>query len=107
MRHPLRAGLFAAAVTMAALAVAPAAHAGSTDPAPPALYVTVPGVQGDTVADATAVLGRFGLRAGTVTGVVDCLSLDRVVAQDPAAGKLVLRGSAVNLTVGEAPRKGC
>ncbi|MEV4136411.1 PASTA domain-containing protein [Dactylosporangium sp. NPDC049742] len=33
--------------------------------------------------------------------------MDRVVKQDPAAETLVLRGSAVNLTVGKAPAKGC
>jgi len=32
MRNPLRAGLFALVVAAAAVAVAPAAHAGATDP---------------------------------------------------------------------------
>jgi beta-lactam-binding protein with PASTA domain len=107
MRNPLRAGLFALAVTAAALAVAPAAHAGSTDPAPPGLYVHVPSVQGETPDDAKKVLDRSGLTVGTVTGVEDCVNLGLVVKQDPAANTLVLRGSAVNLLVGKAPVKGC
>lgn len=107
MRNPLRAGLLAMVVATAALAVAPAAHAGSTDPAPPSLYVIVPGVQGETPEDAKGILTRSGLTVGSVTGVEDCLSLGRVVKQDPAARTLVLRGSAVNLTVGKAPAKGC
>ncbi|MET7417526.1 PASTA domain-containing protein [Dactylosporangium sp. NPDC005555] len=110
MRHPFRAGLFAAVVAAGALAVAPAAYAGAaapTDPAPPALYVLVPGVQGETPDDAKGALIRAGLTVGTVTGVEDCVNLGRVVKQDPAAKTLVLRGSAVNLTVGKAPAKGC
>jgi beta-lactam-binding protein with PASTA domain len=107
MRAPLRASLFAMAVAAAALAVAPAAHAGSTDPAPPALYVLVPGVQGETPDDAKKVLDRSGLTVGTITGVEDCVNLGRVVKQDPVTDTLVLRGSAVDLLVGKAPVKGC
>jgi beta-lactam-binding protein with PASTA domain len=107
MRHPLLAGLFTAVVTAAALASAPAAFAGAGDPAPPALYVQVPGVQGETPADAKGALIRSGLTVGTVSGVEDCVNLGRIVKQDPAAATLVLRGSAVNLTVGKAPAKGC
>jgi beta-lactam-binding protein with PASTA domain len=107
MRHPFRAGLFALVVAAASLAVTPAAHAGSLDPAPPVLFVRVPAVQGQTLDDAGKIINLAGLRVGGVTGVEDCANLGRVVDQDPAAATLVQRGSAVNLTVGKAPVKGC
>jgi beta-lactam-binding protein with PASTA domain len=107
MRHPFRAGLFALVVAAASLAVAPAAHAGPTEPAPPVLFVRVPAVQGETLGDAGKLIDLAGLKVGGVTGVEDCVNLGRVVDQDPAASTLVLRGSAVNLTVGKAPAKGC
>ncbi|MEV4509563.1 PASTA domain-containing protein [Dactylosporangium sp. NPDC049525] len=107
MRHPLRAGLFAIALAAASLAVAPAAHARSTDPAPPVLFVRVPVVQGETLDDAGKLINLSGLKVGAVTGVEDCANLGRVVDQDPDANTLVRRGSAVNLTVGKAPVKGC
>lgn len=107
MRNPIRAGLFTLAIAAASLLVAPAAHAGSTDPAPPALYVRVPGVEGESLGDAKLSLVKSGLAVGAVTGVENCVFLGRVITQDPAAKTLVLRGSAVNLTVGKAPAKGC
>ncbi len=107
MRNPIRAGLFTLVVAAASMIVAPAAHAGSTDPAPPGLYVLVPGVEGGSLGDAKLSLVKSGLTLGDVTGVEDCVFLGRVITQDPAARTLVLRGSPVNLTVGKAPAKGC
>ncbi|MFC5006930.1 PASTA domain-containing protein [Dactylosporangium cerinum] len=108
MRTPLRAGLFALVVAAAALVTAPAAHAGSTDPAPPGLYVLVPDVVGEPLADAKSDLVKSGLRAGAGSiGVEDCVNLGRVIKQNPAAKTLVLRGSGVDLVVGIEPPKGC
>src|SRR5688572_9298906 len=102
MRFSLRAGLFAMAVAAAALTVAPAAHAGATDPAPPALFVLVPDVVGETVEDAKVTLIKSGLRAGGGSrGVENCEFLGRVIEQHPGANTLVPRGSGVDLVVGK------
>ena len=109
MRTSFRAALLTVALAGAAVA-APAAHAGTigpTDPAPPALYVLVPDVLGDTLGDAKLTLVKFGLRVGGVTGVETCVSFGIVVTQDPAARTLVLRGTPVDLQVTVPPPKGC
>ena len=107
MRTSIRTTLLTLAVAGIALAGAPAAYAGSTDPAPPPLRVVVPDVGGQALGDAKVVLVRSGLVVGTATGVETCLSFGRVLAQDPLATTIVLRGSAVNLKVSVPPEKGC
>jgi beta-lactam-binding protein with PASTA domain len=107
MRTSIRAALLTLTVAGAGLAAAPAAHAGPTDPAPPALRVIVPEVRGQSLGDAKLLLVKSGLAIGTATGVETCLSFGRVLAQDPLAETLVLRGSAVNLLVSIAPERGC
>ena len=107
MRTSIRAALLTLAFAGAALASAPAAYAGSTDPAPPALRVFVPDVQGLFLGDAKLSLVKSGLTVGTVSGFETCESFGLVVTQDPSARTLVLRGSAVNLVVTVPPQKGC
>jgi eukaryotic-like serine/threonine-protein kinase len=75
-------------------------------PQPPAI---VPGLTGDTIAQAGQVLQAAGLVLGAVTKVTDkfCDHLGLVMSQNPAAGTTVSPGSAVSVTIGQAPPNGC
>jgi alpha-tubulin suppressor-like RCC1 family protein len=74
-------------------------------PLPPAI---VPDLTGDTQTRAGQVLQAAGLVLGAVTTVTDkfCDHLG-VMTQDPAAGTAVNPGSAVSVTIGQAPPNGC
>jgi alpha-tubulin suppressor-like RCC1 family protein len=68
----------------------------------------VPDLTGDTQARAGQVLQAAGLVLGAVTTVTDkfCAHLG-VMSQTPAAGTAVFPGSAVSVTIGQAPATGC
>ena len=70
--------------------------------------ITVPDLTGDTKARAGQVLQAAGLVLGAVTTVTDkyCDHLG-VMSQDPPAGTAVFPGSAVSVTIGQAPATGC
>ena len=70
--------------------------------------VWVTGLTGDTQARAGQVLQAAGLVLGAVTTVTDkyCNHLG-VMSQDPPAGTTVRSGSAVSVTIGQAPATGC
>jgi alpha-tubulin suppressor-like RCC1 family protein len=69
----------------------------------------VPDLTGDTTARAGQALQGAGLVLGFVTKVVDkyCDHLGTVMSQNPAAGTAVSPGSAVSVTIGQAPANGC
>jgi beta-lactam-binding protein with PASTA domain len=99
--------LLAATFGAALLFVATPAMASTVSPAPPALLVKVPPVVGTDIHDAVKILKNDGLGVGLGATVVDCANIDVVLAQDPAGGRIVPRGTQVLLTVGAAPEKGC
>jgi len=68
----------------------------------------VPDLTGDTQARAGQVLQATGLVLGAVTKVTDkfCDHLG-VMSQNPPAGTSVFPGSAVSVTIGQAPPNGC
>ena len=70
--------------------------------------MAVPDLTGDTQAQAGQALQTAGLVLGAVTTVTDryCDHLG-VMSQNPAAGTTVFPGSAVSVTIGEAPTNGC
>ncbi len=70
--------------------------------------ITVPDLTGDTQAQAGQVLQAAGLVLGAVTKVTDkyCNHLG-VMTQNPPAGTAVSPGSAVSVTIGQAPANGC
>jgi alpha-tubulin suppressor-like RCC1 family protein len=74
-------------------------------PVPPAI---VPDLTGDTRTRAGQVLQAAGLVLGAVTTVTDkfCAHLG-VMSQSPPAGTAVNPGSAVSVTIGQAPPTGC
>ena len=98
--------LLAAAVGAALLLIGTPALASTTAPAPPTLLVKVPPVIGATTQDAVKILNTAGLNA-TRTAVEDCAHIGIVLAQDPAAGRIVPRGTVVVISVGVAPERGC
>jgi beta-lactam-binding protein with PASTA domain/formylglycine-generating enzyme required for sulfatase activity len=66
----------------------------------------VPNVVGLHKNQAVAALQRAGLTVGTITAVnSDSLPAGQILAQSPAANARVFRGSAVNLTLSDGPRK--
>ncbi|MGZ4677754.1 MAG: protein kinase domain-containing protein [Acidimicrobiia bacterium] len=65
--------------------------------------VAVPSVIGQTAAKAAANLQAQGLAASTVTAPNDSFAAGIVVAQDPAAGPKVRRGTVIILTVSSGP----
>jgi alpha-tubulin suppressor-like RCC1 family protein len=73
-------------------------------PVPP-----VPDLTGDTTTQAGQVLQAAGLVLGAVTKVTEkyCTHLGIVMSQTPAAGTAVFPGSAVSVTIGQAPATGC
>jgi beta-lactam-binding protein with PASTA domain len=98
--------LLSAAVGAALLFIGTPALASTTAPAPPPLLVKVPPVVGATTPDAVKILTGAGLGASRAA-VEDCAHIGIVLAQDPAAGRIVSRGTVVVITVGVAPQKGC
>ena len=70
---------------------------------------TVPDLTGDTTTQAGQALQAAGLVLGTVTKVTDkyCNNLATVMSQNPLAGTAVSPGSAVSVTIGQAPPNGC
>jgi alpha-tubulin suppressor-like RCC1 family protein len=74
-------------------------------PVPPAI---VPDLTGDSKTRAAQVLQAAGLVLGAVTTVTDkyCNHLG-VMTQNPPAGTAVNPGSAVSVTIGQAPPNGC
>jgi alpha-tubulin suppressor-like RCC1 family protein len=71
--------------------------------------ITVPGLTGDTTVQAGQALQAAGLVLGAVTKVTDkyCDHLGTVISQNPPAGTAVNPGSAVSVTIGQAPPNGC
>jgi beta-lactam-binding protein with PASTA domain len=69
----------------------------------------VPDLTDDTTAQASQALQGAGLVLGTVTKVTDkyCNHLGTVMSQNPPAGTAVGPGSAVSVTIGQAPPTGC
>jgi PASTA domain len=67
--------------------------------------VTVPNLIGDTTAQAGSALTAAGLTLGHVSTAIDrtCNNLGTVMSQSPAAGSQVVPGTAVNITIGQAP----
>lgn len=61
--------------------------------------VTVPTVTGQTVSAAEKTLVNQGLKLGTQTPQPSDRKKGEVIAQDPAAGSLLAKGQAVNLSV--------
>ncbi len=70
---------------------------------------TVPDLTGDTTAQAGQALQAAGLVLGTVSKVIDysCNHIGTVMRQNPAAGTAVSPGSAVSVTIGQAPPNPC
>jgi beta-lactam-binding protein with PASTA domain len=62
----------------------------------------VPDLSGDTPSEASAALQRAGLVLGTVRTLLDpaCISIGRVLAQDPAPRATATAGSAVAIWTG-------
>jgi alpha-tubulin suppressor-like RCC1 family protein len=72
-------------------------------------YATVPSLRGLTVAAAGQHLQAANLVLGTETTAVDntCENIGRVMGQTPAAGTVLIGGSAVSVTVGVRPTHPC
>ncbi len=72
-------------------------------------YATVPSLTDETMAVARQRLQAANLVLGTVTTVVDntCNNIGTVISQRPAAGTVVIGGSAVSVTVGLRPSHPC
>jgi beta-lactam-binding protein with PASTA domain len=72
-------------------------------------FITVPGLTGDTTAQAGQALQAFGLVLGTVSKVIDnsCNHIGTVMSQTPLAGTAVIPGSAVSITIGQSPPNPC
>jgi len=70
---------------------------------------TVPDLTGDTTTQAGQALQAAGLVLGAVTKATDkyCNNLGTVMSQNPLAGTAVSPGSAVSVTIGQAPPTGC
>ncbi|WP_405854081.1 PASTA domain-containing protein [Streptomyces sp. NBC_01515] len=64
---------------------------------------TVPGLSGDTSAQAGQALSAAGYVLGSVGSVVDCDNINRVSSQSPSAGTVLLPGSAVSIKLGKKP----
>ncbi len=66
--------------------------------------VSVPGVTGQTVAEAEATLTEAGLELGTVTERANSeVTAGEIVEQDPKAGQMVEEGTRINVIVAAAP----
>jgi alpha-tubulin suppressor-like RCC1 family protein len=66
---------------------------------------SVPGLAGDTQAQASQAIQAAGLVLGTVSTVVDrsCNNIGTVMNQSPAAGTFVSYGTPVSITIGKRP----
>jgi eukaryotic-like serine/threonine-protein kinase len=65
---------------------------------------TVPKITSMTVTEATALLTAHGLAVGDRTDQNDLSAAETVIAQDPAAGSVAAKGSAVDITVSKGPK---
>jgi beta-lactam-binding protein with PASTA domain len=65
---------------------------------------TVPQITKMTVTEATALLTAHGLVVGDRTDQNDLAAAETVIAQDPTAGSVATKGSAVNITVSKGPK---
>ncbi|GAA1296687.1 Stk1 family PASTA domain-containing Ser/Thr kinase [Pseudonocardia xinjiangensis] len=73
-------------------------------PPPAPAQVAVPGVVGQTQADATNQIAAAGLRLGTVQEVPSQVAqIGQVISSDPPVGSQVAERSSVNLSVGKGP----
>lgn len=72
---------------------------GAVDP----VFVTVPGVVSETLAQATADIQAAALVVGTVTGANDPATPGTIISQSPAGGAQAVLGSAVALTESFGP----
>lgn len=72
-------------------------------------YATVPSLTGETTTAAGQRLQAANLILGTVNTVVDnlCNNIGTVISQSPAAGTVLIGGSAVSVTVGVRPSHPC
>jgi len=72
-------------------------------------YSTVPSLVGLTPTAAGQRLQAANLVLGTETPVVDntCNDIGRVMSQSPAAGAVLVGGSAVSITIGQRPSHPC
>jgi beta-lactam-binding protein with PASTA domain len=66
--------------------------------------VTVPDITKLSVTDATALLSQHGLTVGSRTNQNDLAAADTVIAQNPVAGGIAAKGSAVDITVSKGPK---
>jgi len=81
-----------------------AASATATDSTTVVAEVAVPNVVGDTQSAATTAIQNAGLVVGTVTMMASgTLPVGSVISESPAAGSMVVAGSAVNLVVSSGP----
>ncbi len=67
-------------------------------------FCVVPRVRGTTLRAARAAVTRAGCRVGTVRRRASRVKKNRVLAQSPAAGRAVARGSRVSLVVSRGRR---
>jgi eukaryotic-like serine/threonine-protein kinase len=75
-------------------------------PKPPSDLVTVPAVEGVTVAEAETRMADAGLVLGTVEGIRHpTLDSGVVVGQGPIGGQLLKRGGEVRLTISLGPQR--
>ncbi|HEX5366125.1 MAG TPA: Stk1 family PASTA domain-containing Ser/Thr kinase [Acidimicrobiales bacterium] len=95
------AALILLLVVLAGLLVFLARNAGGDDDV---RQVTVPGVEGQEVTAATAVLEKEGLVVTTELTNDPQVPANQVISQDPGAGKEVDEGSTVKLTVSQGPK---
>lgn len=72
---------------------------GAVDP----VYIAVPGVVSETLAQATSDIQAAGLIVGTITGAEDPAVPGTIINQSPAAGAQAIVGSAVDLTESLGP----
>lgn len=69
--------------------------------------VAVPSLRGLAHDQAVARLIAEGLKAGVVAGVSTCDGIGKVLSTDPPAGKEVVVGTAVGLSIGKQPPTPC
>jgi serine/threonine-protein kinase len=66
--------------------------------------VSVPGVQNDTVAQATTAIKNAGLKVGTETDQVNpTVAKNHVIRTNPGSGSTVQKGTTINLFVSKGP----
>lgn len=68
-------------------------------------YVSTPNVVGNTITQATAILGNAHLVLGTVGHAYsDSVPAGKIISQSPTSGSQVLIGSPVNVVVSDGPQ---